>query len=116
MRLKKFLCSPWPLLLIAVGALLLMADLGLYRQEGVSMNALEDTVSSKGVTVEVLNATERRLWNRGYGQDHRLQRRLLGLWLPVRQTKRPAGEVCAALPAYFYEKNVPPNGLLLNGA
>ncbi len=108
MRLKERLRSPWMLPLIALAALLLMADYRPYRQEGVTMTAVEGSVMSGGMTIEILNTTDRPLWNCGdYDRNYRLQRGLLGLWLPMRQAKRPAGEVCAAAPVFYYEKDVP---------
>lgn len=108
MRLKKWICSPWMLLLLAAGLLLSIADYRTYGQEGLVMTAVESAAASRSVTVEILNETDGRFWNYGnYGQEHRLQRRLLGLWFPMRREKRPDDTVCAALPVFYYEKGVP---------
>lgn len=108
MRLKKWLCSPWMLLLVAVGILLSMADYETYRQEGIVMTAVEGSVTSRSLTVEVLNRTDRRVSNAGeMDPDYRIQRRLGGLWLPMPQTERPDDAVCAALETFYCEKDVP---------
>ena len=107
MRLKKWLCSPWMLLLLGAGILLAMADRGTYRQEGISMTAVEGSVTSRSVTVGVLNRTDRRISNAGELEDYHVQRRLWGLWLPMREEGRPGDTVCAALESCSYEKDVP---------
>lgn len=104
MRLLKRLWVPCALLLLGAGALLLMADVQTYGQEGAAMTVVEDSVTSRSVTVEILNTTDRLLSNAGEG-DYRLQRRLWGLWLPMRE-KEP--EMCgAALPVRYYEPGIP---------
>ncbi len=109
MKWKRWRLSPWMLLLLAAGLLLSMADWRVYGQEGLTMTAIERSVTPGSVTVEILNTTEERFWNYGdYSQDGcRLQRRLWGLWLPMRREARPEGTVCAALPVFVYEQGAP---------
>lgn len=110
MQIKKRLGSSLNLLpvLAVLAVLLLLSDHRSYRQAGVTMTAAEGAATPREVTVEVLNTTERRLWNAGDSDPgYRLQRRLLGLWFPMRQVKPPGGTVCGMLPTYLYETDVP---------
>lgn len=108
MKFQKILRSPWMLVLLAAVFFLLLSDGSSYRQEGVTMTVVEDSVTSRSVTVDILNTTDRVLSNAGQWETrYRIQRRFCGLWLPMRQAKRPGGEVCATLPSCYYEKDIP---------
>ena len=90
MKIKQLLLSPAVLVPLSVLAvLLLFSDHASYRQEGLSMTPVEDAVTSRDLTVEVLNTTNEVFQNAGdYDPNYRLQRRMLGLWFPMRQAAR----------------------------
>ena len=110
MKIKQLLLSPAVLVPLAVLAVLfLLSDHASYRQEGLSMTPVEDTVTSTGLTVEVLNTTNEVFWNAGdYDPSYRLQRRVRGLWFPMRQDPAwTGGQGCMMLPTCYYEKDIP---------
>ena len=109
-KIKQLLLSPAVLVPLAVLAILfLLSDHASYRQEGLSMTPVEDTVTSTGLTVEVLNTTNEVFQNTGdYDPSYRLQRRVLGLWFPMRQDPAwTGGQGCMMLPTCYYEKDIP---------
>ncbi|MCI8738655.1 MAG: hypothetical protein HFG10_00890 [Oscillibacter sp.] len=110
MKIKQLLLSPAVLVPLSVLAvLLLFSDHASYRQEGLSMTPVEDAVTSRDLTVEVLNTTNEVFQNAGdYDPNYRLQRRMLGLWFPMRQDPAwTGGEGCMTLPTCYYEKDIP---------
>lgn len=110
MKIKQLLLSPAVLVPLAVLAVLfLLSDHASYRQEGLSMTSVEDAVTSRDLTVEVLNTTNEVFQNAGdYDPNYRLQRRVLGLWFPMRQDPAwTGGQGCMMLPTCYYEKDIP---------